>query len=179
MLEEYTFEPLCLSCLLLATQDESHRALLHWETIDQVNQLYPHSGFRSQEFGTGYTPPFSRRDASLGSLFIIDYENVRMADGQIFRVGDALLEKNSYRHPNRQGFRPEEGYIMQHEIYSQGVSLMDIGLWELSVSYPESEAEPVPSNLFRTSVQNTGLKDSKLTKDILGRFQEEIYPHRS
>jgi len=121
---------------------------------------------------------FSRQDASLGSLFLIGYENVRMADGQIFRIGDTSLEKNSYRHPNRPGFRPEEVYIMLHEIYSPGVCLLEVRLWELSVSYPEGEAEPVPCNLLSTSVQDTGMEDSKLTKEIVWRLQEDIYPDR-
>lgn len=39
------------------------------------------------------------------------------------------------RHPTRQGTHPEEEYQMQHDIYSLGVVLLEIGLWESFIGY--------------------------------------------
>ena len=45
------------------------------------------------------------------------------------------------RHPTRQGILPEETYKMQHDIYSIGVILLEIGLWTSFVDYKCSNPE--------------------------------------
>jgi hypothetical protein len=40
------------------------------------------------------------------------------------------------RHPARQGLRLLDEYVMQHDIYSLGVCLLEIGLWRTLVWYP-------------------------------------------
>jgi hypothetical protein len=54
------------------------------------------------------------------------------------------------RHPSRQGTHPEVDYQMQHDIYSLGVVLLEIGLWTSFVLYnPEEESSsPVPNNIL-------------------------------
>lgn len=44
--------------------------------------------------------------------------------------GDLEWERNLYRHPVRQGLWSEEAFIMQHDIYSLGVCLIEIALWQ-------------------------------------------------
>lgn len=63
-------------------------------------------------------------------FFLIGFERMRMADSRTLRLGDPTWEKNLYRHPHRQGLVPEDAYTMQHDIYSLGVCLLEIGLWE-------------------------------------------------
>ena len=58
--------------------------------------------------------------------------------------GDALWEKNLYRHPRRQGLYPEEQYTMRHDIYSVGVCLLEIGLWSSFVNYSEDQTSVTP-----------------------------------
>ena len=70
----------------------------------------------------------------LGSIFLIGFESFRNADGRTRRVGDAAWDRNLYRHPDRQGVHPEEDYETQHDIYSLGVCLLEIGLWDSLVS---------------------------------------------
>jgi hypothetical protein len=41
------------------------------------------------------------------------------------------------RHPNRQGTHPEIKYQMQHDIYSLGVVLLEIGLWTSFILHGE------------------------------------------
>jgi hypothetical protein len=54
------------------------------------------------------------------------------------------------RHPSRQGTHPEVDYQMQHDIYSLGVVLLEIGLWTSFVLYgPEEESSsPVSNNIL-------------------------------
>lgn len=78
--------------------------------------------------------------SSLGSLFLTGFTTFRMADGKTRRFGDDEWQRNLYRHPNRQGLHPERDYVMQHDIYSLGVCLIEIGLWR-SIYRPEFSSE--------------------------------------
>lgn len=78
---------------------------------------------------------FGSTDTTLGSLYLIGFEQVRTADGRTYRQGDSTWSKNLYRHPNRQGAAPSEDYCMQHDIYGLGVCLLEIGLWDSFLTY--------------------------------------------
>ncbi|KAH6668547.1 hypothetical protein B0J14DRAFT_675380 [Halenospora varia] len=56
--------------------------------------------------------------------------------------GDTAWERNLYRHPTRQGLHVNDKHIMQHDIYSMGVSLLELGLWESFVQYGSEGAMP-------------------------------------
>lgn len=74
------------------------------------------------------------RSSQLGPLFLLGFNTFRMADGKTQRLGSSAWEENIYQHPDRQGSNPNVDYIMQHDIYSLGVCLLEIGLWESFVS---------------------------------------------
>lgn len=76
--------------------------------------------------------------------FLVGFENFRLAEGQTWLLGDVLWEKDLYRHPQRQGARPQEHYIMQHDIYSLGVCLLEIGLWTSFVVRTDDSNSPIP-----------------------------------
>jgi serine/threonine protein kinase len=78
---------------------------------------------------------FGSTDTTLGSLYLIGFEQVRAADGRTYRQGDLAWSKNLYRHPSRQGAAPSEDYCMQHDIYGLGVCLLEIGLWDSFMTY--------------------------------------------
>ncbi|KAJ5952462.1 uncharacterized protein N7479_010875 [Penicillium vulpinum] len=82
--------------------------------------------------------------AEVGPSFLIGFERVRHALGQTDFMGDLEWEKNIYRHPVRQGQWTEEAYIMQHDIYSLGVCLLEIGLWHSFVQWEPGESHPHP-----------------------------------
>lgn len=66
-------------------------------------------------------------------------------------MGDAEWAANVYRHPSRQGERLVESYKMQHDIYSLGVCLLEIGLWAPLVRYDAKEGtalSPQPGAIF-------------------------------
>ncbi|KAG4433509.1 hypothetical protein IFR05_011018 [Cadophora sp. M221] len=76
----------------------------------------------------------------IGAPYLAGFEKFRIEDGNTFLAGDNLWDHNLYRHPSRQGTLPEMHYQMQHDIYSLGVVLLEIGLWT-------SFASPDPENL--------------------------------
>lgn len=72
---------------------------------------------------------FRDENTGLGTPFLLGFEKIRHVNAFTHLLGDTEWEKNIYRHPNRQGLRHEESYKMQHDIYSFGVCLLEIGLW--------------------------------------------------
>ncbi|KAI0873146.1 hypothetical protein GGS24DRAFT_464971 [Hypoxylon argillaceum] len=88
----------------------------------------------------------SVEDTSLGQSFLIGFTDFRNANFQTNLYGDSAWHRNLYRHPQRQGAFVLERYIMQHDIYSLGVCLLEIGLWRSFVWYPaeDDNATPVP-----------------------------------
>ena len=111
-------------------------------------------------------------------FFLIGFENVRMADGRTLRSGDSAWEKNLYRHPLRQGLNPEENYVMQHDIYSLGVCLLEIGLWESFLSLQDASKIPLPSATLEISIDGTELKQPLLMKDHLVNLANRELPKR-
>jgi len=72
---------------------------------------------------------FEKADPQSLISFLIGFEQFRPAAAGTSLVGDMYWERNLYRHPKRQGILPEDMYVMQHDIYSLGVCLLEIGLW--------------------------------------------------
>jgi hypothetical protein len=92
----------------------------------------------------------NERTSKLGPAFLLGFKAFRMADGKTLRLGSSTWEEDVYRHPDRQGRNPKEEYIMQHDIYSLGVCLLEVGLWE---SFVDSESHT------HFSIENGMLKD--------------------
>lgn len=84
---------------------------------------------------------FSQNDETMGPSFLVGFEQIRRAEAQTSFLGDLQWERNLYRHPVRQGLWSEEAFSMQHDIYSLGVCLLEIGLWR---SFVHSKSRPVP-----------------------------------
>ncbi|KAI8717845.1 Protein kinase domain-containing protein [Fusarium sp. LHS14.1] len=82
---------------------------------------------------------FDTRGKDGASVFLLGFEDFRQEGGRTRRRGDDALERNLYRHPSRQGIVLREGFLMQHDIYSLGVCLLEIGLWQSFVNYEADE----------------------------------------
>ncbi|ROW10358.1 hypothetical protein VMCG_02007 [Cytospora schulzeri] len=78
------------------------------------------------------------------STFLVGLDDFRRDEGYTERIGDSFIERNLYRHPSRQGSSPTWDYIMQHDIYSLGVCLLEMGLWKSLIEYPEIDGETTP-----------------------------------
>ena len=101
------------------------------------------------------------------STFLLGFENLRTEQGRTYLRGDDDWEKNLYRHPSRQGCMPEEEYCMQHDIYSLGVCLLEIGLWASFVTYDESGENTRPSAALGLSSEGTELHWPRSLKEHL------------
>jgi hypothetical protein len=86
--------------------------------------------------------------SSLGSAYLVGFERVRNADGHTFRLGTASWQKDLYHHPTRQGLVPEEAFMMQHDIYSLGVCLLELGLWQSLIDTQPNQPDR-PSEALR------------------------------
>ncbi|KAK3505254.1 hypothetical protein B0T13DRAFT_485892 [Neurospora crassa] len=82
---------------------------------------------------------FENNGASRSNAFLVSFDAFRAAGGSTMMSGDISWERNVYRHPSRQGCDPAVKYRMQHDIYSLGVCLLEIGLWESFVEYSTGE----------------------------------------
>ncbi|RAK82139.1 uncharacterized protein BO72DRAFT_491760 [Aspergillus fijiensis CBS 313.89] len=80
----------------------------------------------------------------LGTPYLVGFDQFRLAEGPTHLSGDKAWERNIYRHPRRQGIHPEDEYIMQHDVYSLGVCLLEIGLWTSFVEYSGDYGQPIP-----------------------------------
>jgi serine/threonine protein kinase len=87
---------------------------------------------------------FQRDGIRTGIPFLVGFERFRPAAAGTTLQGDDQWERNLYRHPKRQGTFPEDLYVMQHDIYSLGVCLLEIGLWSSFVSWSSAESSPRP-----------------------------------
>jgi len=74
---------------------------------------------------------------SFGEPFLIGFEEVRAEDADTLYKGDNVPHRDLYRHPQRQGLHLQEEYKFQHDIYSLGVCLLEIGLWTSFVTYSD------------------------------------------
>jgi hypothetical protein len=75
---------------------------------------------------------------------LVGLDNFRKEEGNTENIGDNFVERNLYRHPSRQGSSPTCRYIMQHDIYSLGVCLLEIGLWKSFIEYPRKNGKMMP-----------------------------------
>ncbi|MCJ1231933.1 hypothetical protein MMC12_008612 [Toensbergia leucococca] len=110
---------------------------------------------------------FQTNDSVFGLFFLVGFEKVRTADGRTRRSGDSAWEKNLYRHPYRQGLSPEDIYTMQHDIYSLGVYLLEVGLWESFVSYEDGVTAPLPAVALGITLDSPEFKQPVLMKEYL------------
>ncbi|KAL4968322.1 uncharacterized protein BDV14DRAFT_167764 [Aspergillus stella-maris] len=107
------------------------------------------------------------------SLFLVGFKSFRMADGKTLRRGDTDWETNLYRHPTRQ-WLPEADYVMQHDIYSLGVCLLEIGLGESFVNYEDDGAlssSPISDHF-------ADLRSAGSVKNRLVALAEEFLPRK-
>lgn len=110
---------------------------------------------------------FQCSESKFDLFFLVGFEKIRQADGRTRRSGDTDWEKNLYRHPHRQGLSPEEAFNMQHDIYSLGVCLLEIGLWESFLFYEDDATAPIPAAALGITSQSPEFRRPALMKEHL------------
>lgn len=121
---------------------------------------------------------FETDTSVLNASFLLGFEKFRTArSGHTLRAGDCAWEKDLYRHPRRQGLKPEDEYTMQHDIYSLGVCLLEIGLWESLILI---EGEALPSKLLPDYVnrEDDNFRKASLVKNSLVELAKQKLPSR-
>lgn len=101
----------------------------------------------------------SRNAAGFGDVYLTNWRLLRDTSGPTIQsVGNSWTE-DLYRHPKRQGLHVQERYNMGHDIYSLGVCLLEIGLWDALVQTRTADGQPRVSQLFRAAAKVEGYND--------------------
>ncbi|KAI1733982.1 hypothetical protein F4680DRAFT_439678 [Xylaria scruposa] len=87
---------------------------------DTKSQTSDSASSRNDEF------PFN----NLGSAYIMGWRRLRKLVAVTSYTVDDEWTNNFYRHPKRQGLHPQDRYETKHDIYSLGVCLLELGLWQ-------------------------------------------------
>ncbi|MCJ1324866.1 hypothetical protein MMC10_001528 [Thelotrema lepadinum] len=85
---------------------------------------------RRDDLDSGTTTTTARFPKSLGNPYLCGFDTARQDKAASDQTGDAFWDLNVYRHPARQGLHPEERYSMNHDVYSLGVVLLELGIWK-------------------------------------------------
>ena len=97
--------------------------------------------------------------------------------------------ENIYRHPERQGLQVQRRYNLGHDIYSLGVCLLELGLWDPIVLTRTADGNPKISDLFRRAAKvdatenpetalAQALKNPTRVKEVLLSLAEKQLPSR-
>lgn len=133
---------------------------------------FVHKGVRPENVLLSTNEP-----SSLGHAFLVGFEDFRNAEGHTLRLGDSAWEKNLYRHPRRQGLKPDDDFLMQHDIYSLGVCLLEVGIWESFVLY-DQDGNCVPSPFLGVLSRDLSIWDPILVKNLLLTLARTVLPKR-
>ncbi|KAK2597905.1 hypothetical protein N8I77_012658 [Diaporthe amygdali] len=116
---------------------------------------------------------FNRPDGEIASTFLVGFEFFRRDMGWTQRLGDTAPDKNLYRHPSRQGIDPTYNYTMQHDIYSLGVCLLEIGLWKSFIDYslPSKRIGALVSDALQSP---SGVNDQQLNLRLSVEGKERL-----
>lgn len=85
----------------------------------------------------------AQNDILVKSPYLVNFEYSRPETAMTKYDFDNDLERNLYRHPDRQG-RPKTSFSKLHDIYALGVVLLEIGLWETAPSLYQRAARRLP-----------------------------------
>ena len=66
----------------------------------------------------------------LGLPFLVGFDRCRPASMHSGRYGEGEMQDCLYQHPSRWGIQAEEAFSMCHDIYSLGVVLLEVGIWQ-------------------------------------------------
>ncbi|UNI19683.1 hypothetical protein JDV02_005855 [Purpureocillium takamizusanense] len=109
----------------------------------------------------------SRRDeVKLPSMAVlVGFQALRREGAETYPLTDSKWETNLYRHPQRQGTSVDY-YTTQHDVYSLGVCLLEIGLWQSFVTY-RADGTTQPSAALGLAERGALLKNPKALKEHL------------
>lgn len=124
-------------------------------------------------------------DLKLGLPFLTNWNLLRDKEDPSSRTGDDDWLRDIYRHPERQGLQLERRYNINHDIYSLGVCLLVIGLWEPLISREDGTArlcKLYTKTAFRLDLVDPGAsnlsdilkKPAMVRQVLLGLTEQEL-----
>jgi len=124
-----------------------------------------------------------------GDVYLTNWRLLRDDSGPTMKSGGNQWTEDLYRHPKRQGIHVQERYNMGHDIYSLGVCLLEIGLWDLLIPRRTAGGQARVSELFRGAAGVEDYPDPEVelreklsrptdVKNILLRLASENLPPR-
>ncbi|KAF6789643.1 hypothetical protein CSOJ01_14756 [Colletotrichum sojae] len=66
--------------------------------------------------------------------YLVNFDYSRPDTAETNMTADDGLARNVYRHPHRQGSRPNVRFNKTHDLYALGVVLLEIGVWRTALS---------------------------------------------
>ena len=127
-------------------------------------------------------------DSLLSPAYLTDWNMLHEVGAPSYRHGDKEWDRNFYRHYHRQGTKPQKRYQIKYDIYSLGVCLLEIGLWESFVVIDPKSKKAQLSDFFLTAaVEHGGAKEddfknleplcaSKILQEMLVGIAEQLLP---
>lgn len=119
----------------------------------------------------------------LGSPFLVGFDRSRPASAHSGKYGEVKLDECLYQHPSRWGVHAEEAFTMQHDIYSLGVVLLEIGLWQPLLWHNEVLGRYEFSDLFSgifqaqdVTIMRNEQKAHKVKQRLLDLAQDHLPP---
>ncbi len=84
---------------------------------------------------------------SLGRPVLVGFDNVRQVDlNWVSKLNGTLSwEEDVYQHPSRHGATAAKYYSVQHDVYSLGVVLIEIALWQSFIVFDEGMLDFKPN----------------------------------
>ncbi|KEF61420.1 uncharacterized protein A1O9_02986 [Exophiala aquamarina CBS 119918] len=107
-------------------------------------------------------------EGEMSQAYLVGFEQLRPDLGHSSLVADMVWQRNIYRHPSRQGLKVQELYVMQHDIYSLGVCLLEIGMWASFVGQNQQ-----PPTSFDISEELKSKNPMKTATQIKARLIEK------
>lgn len=92
--------------------------------------------------------------------YLVGFEYARPESGNTGLVGDMAVERNIYRHPDRQGV-PRKNFSKLHDIYSLGVVLLEIGLMKTAMAIYKEFYNAKPTNASMPEAQEAFIAVAK------------------
>jgi hypothetical protein len=127
--------------------------------------------------------------AGFGQPYLTNWSLLREASTLTQKRGTTEWTENIYRHPERQGLQIQTKYNLGHDIYSLGVCLLEIGLWDTFVLTRTASGDPQVSSLFKQAAKvdsvlkpdvalNQVLKNPLKVKEVMQTLAKQKLPSR-
>lgn len=117
------------------------KTLFHLHSVDWL-----HKSIRSNNILFGYDPSSATRP-DYSHPYLVGFEFSRDERDRSTTDQDDQLDRNIYRHPDRQG-PPEKRFSAMHDHYALGVVLLEIGLWRPVLGFEEDYDEMSPDEIM-------------------------------